>query len=1410
MFRLTLFILLLCNVFWDACAQVDFRKETIYFLLPTRFNDGDSTNNRPTEWCSYIPGVNNPNITNPKDVTWRGDFKGLIERLNYIKDMGFTAIWITPVVQNRGPLDYHGYHAWDFTKVDPRLESPGATFKDLVDAAHAKNIKVVLDIVTNHSGRFGIKGTSELKYNTDPTQVWGKKSDGTVLTDNPSWSYDGLTPNPMDGKIWSRSNLAKMPTPFNQNLAAYNWPSTESFVNTSDPNWFHQSGNGFVQGWDDTTNCYQRAIAGDCPDLNTGSQAVRDYFFNAYKQYIDAGVDGFRWDTWKHMNKQDILALADRFKTYKPDLFIFGEVAQKRHELHPVQELNPHWYTWRGNVGSSANAGVSVIDFYAEATFHNIFQDGGAFSGVTAAARYDNLYADPSTLVTWLDNHDFGPNNDWNMRYSGSDQNLAACMNFMFTWRGIPTVYYGTESRFKSGAFTDLHDAAGINKSLDETGRAYYGDAMNSAPNHIIYKHLRKLNAIRKAVPALQNGNWNWAGNAPGNGVGFTRQSGTSFVCVGLAKDGSASFSFNGIANGIYRDAVTGREVSVANGTLNFTATSGSAGIYVKDGPGMIGESGAGFFEPCATGCITPLKVSISPVGTNYSGPVTVSMSASGGTPAYTIRYTLDGSTPTVASLLYSAPFSVTATTTVRAISIDAAGRISELQGERYTFAVSTPVVSITPASGNYTSNQSVAMSVSGGKAPYTIYYTTNGTTPTTSSTVYSAAIPVSVATTVKAIGKDANNSLSPVVQRDYTFNIPLPVVTATPSGGNFPTGTVSVALSAVSARPPVTMYYTTDGSTPTVSSPVYSAALTLTGPAAKTLKYFGRDAIGQSSAVQTSSYTFTPIQDFTVYFKRPATWGTGIKIHYWNSLPTGALTATTWPGVAMTALCGDWYKFTFSGINSTSLIFNDGAGKQTVDLNASATAYYDNAWLTTVPVINAGPVANFTSSVTSGQAPLAVSFNASTSTSCSALTYTWNFGNGQTATGTTATASTSYATAGSYTVTLTVSDLQGVTSTKTQVITVTAPQPAITVYFKKPAAWGTAIKIYYWTPVPANAYTVVPWPGVAMTADCNGWFKFTFPGGMTGTNLIFNDGTNKTLDLSTTTSRYYDGAWLATNPVISNPKASFTLSANSGSIPLTVTANGTGSTVCNGPLTYRWTFGNGTTSTASTGSATYTTAGTFTVKLVVTDALGKKDSTTQTVTTSSTPTVKLHFKRPAAWANVPRIYYWATTPALASVAWPGIAMTAEATAGWFRYTITGAQTANIIFNNNASPQTADLTNVSGEVWYDNGWVAKPAGFVRMADNAVLAEESAPSSYSVYPNPVNGSFYLQSNHVSDGAQWVRIFNSAGVEVYRQQVDFAETSVEIQRVQEIKAGLHFIQILDTEGKQVLHSSKIIFQ
>ena len=1123
---LPLFILSLS--FLQSTAQVDFRRETIYFLITSRFFDGDSTNNAPTEWCSYLPGANNSNITDPHDVTWRGDFKGLIQKLDYIKGMGFTAIWITPVVENRSPLDYHGYHAWDFTKVDPRLESPGATFQDLVNAVHAKGMKLVLDIVTNHSCRYGIKGFSELKYNTDPTQAWGKDLAGNPLKPNPNWEYDGLTPNPADGKIWSRANIPSMPSPYNSNIAAYNWPSTESFLNTSDPNLFHHSGNGFVQGWDDTTNCYQRAIADDCPDLNTGSKAVQDYMFNAYKKFIDMGVDAFRWDTWKHMNKEDIFALTDRFKAVKPDLFIFGEVAQKRFDLHSVTELNPHWYTWRGGVNSSAPSKLGVLDFFGEATFHNIFESGGALSGVTDAARYDNLYGDPSLLVTWLDNHDFGPNNDWNMRYSGSPENLAACMNFMFTWRGIPCVYYGTEEQFQRGVFCDLHDASGIKKSIDVTGRAYYGNEFEMAKTTKLYAHFKKLNAIRRAIPALGSGTWNWGGNYPGNGIGYTRTLGSQVVAVGLAKDGDATFNFSGLTNGIYRDAVTGKSVTVTNGNLSFSVKSVSAGIYVLNGPGMIGGNGLGYFEACAGGCNTPPALTISPASDNYYNPITVSLSATGGSGTSTIHYTTDGTKPTASSPVYSSPFSVNKATVVKAIAIDAIGDTSEMEGQSYTFVLPVPKTTINPPSGNYYNPISVSINAGGAgtKAPYTIYYTTDSTSPTTSSKVYTGSFTVSNPTTVMAISLDSNKQVSSVKTNSYTFNIPAPVVYANPTGANFPDKTVTVSLSDSSPRPPVVIYYTLDGSTPTKASTIYTKPITITDSNTVYLKYIAIDSEGRVSMVDSQKYTFSPIPDIYVYFKKPAKWGKNIKIYYWNALPSGAIAATSWPGFAATPVCsnGNWYMYKFNGVTSVNIIFNDGAGNQTANLtNVNTTSYFDyNTLLTTVPDIY-NPFGNIVATPASGTAPLTVNFDASTSTGCTVLGYFWDFGDSTyLQSGLNATATKTYTNPGVYTMNLVVQDQNNLRDTVQQKITVLTASQGMTIHLKPNATWTNTPYFYYWNATPTAS--TVTWPGVPMVSEGNGWWKY-FIAGDSCTCLIFNNHSSpQTANLSHCGDGWYDG----------------------------------------------------------------------------------------------------------------------------------------------------------------------------------------------------------------------------------------------------------------------------------------------
>ena len=141
-------------------------------------------------------------------------------------------------------------------------------------------------------------------------------------------------------------------------------------------------------------------------------------------------------------------------------------------------------------------------------------------------------------------------------------------------------------------------DIDGPTMTLDQTGRAYYGDhltpaAIATTQAHPLYRHVRRLNQIRRAVPALQKAAMSRV-DERGNGLSFVRdyQNGQSYAVVGLAGGAAQSFSIGGVRNGTYRDAVTGRVVVVGNGTLAFTVNASSAGIYVLDGPGKIGSDG--------------------------------------------------------------------------------------------------------------------------------------------------------------------------------------------------------------------------------------------------------------------------------------------------------------------------------------------------------------------------------------------------------------------------------------------------------------------------------------------------------------------------------------------------------------------------------------------------------------------------------------------------------------------------------------------------------------------------------------------------------------------------------------------------------------------------------------------------
>jgi len=585
----------------------DFREETIYFLMTARFYDGDPDNN-------YF----NRDRIEPGDPHWRGDFAGLIQQLDYIQDLGFTAIWITPPVENRSGLDYHGYHAYDWMQVDPRLESPGATYQDFIDAAHARGIKVIQDMVINHSSQYGIRnkvwidhlpikyfvpqGSSQGQISNDP--YFGNLGDYTSPNrddnDNPvapAWFRDRHSSDP-EGVVPLMDPKTGVTVP----LAGYD-PNRFFGIdaNALDPNWYHL--NGFMAGgdWENPQALHTKHMAGDTIDLATGNDNVRTYLNQAIKMYLDMGVDAIRLDTAKHIERDELLSYVHEWQAHKPNLFVFGEVLVKGlgfgSEIandNASAVIRPWWYTRTGVDPShpSGNSQFSVLDFPLFSTFRdNVTR--GSLSGIKGALDMDWTYADPTQLVTFFQNHDVGPDNDFKFRFCCDPANAALAYNLLWTIRGIPTLYYGEEIMFMAGAPQDIQ---GNDDTVAQTGRAYYGPALDNAAqtqNHDLYQHIRRLNQIRQAVPALQKGQMEQV-NEWGSGMSFVRNfnQGEAYALVGLATGGAQTASFSGIPNGTYRDAVTGSTLNVSNNSASFQVAPYSIGVYVLNGPGKIGQNG--------------------------------------------------------------------------------------------------------------------------------------------------------------------------------------------------------------------------------------------------------------------------------------------------------------------------------------------------------------------------------------------------------------------------------------------------------------------------------------------------------------------------------------------------------------------------------------------------------------------------------------------------------------------------------------------------------------------------------------------------------------------------------------------------------------------------------------------------
>lgn len=657
-------------------SRIDFRDESIYFMITTRFYDGDPHNN-------VLCWDNQEAQKQTGDPCWRGDFAGVIDKLDYIKALGFTAIWITPVVQNASGYDYHGYHAMDFTHVDLRYESHKGTgkyggsekdvdFQTLIDAAHAKGIKIILDIVLNHTGNFG---EETLCKQFDRSQNIMNQADiNACMIPTDLLPADYLD---VENKQYAK-RLALM-------------KNTDGVNHDSNNYWHH-----VASGWNwDLPNRWWGQIAGDCVDLNTENPAVAEYLVNCYGSFIKMGVDGFRIDTSGHIGRLSFNSyyiprfqeLGEQYKSKRLNeapFFMYGEVCARFGgvKYRDQSNLSCYYYTW-ASAESDVNAWQSVtaedwasvevpegadplLNMLAcenepsiDQESNNTFMVNGAYhtpdyskssgfnvidfpvhynftsasSAFGMASGGDKYYNDATYNVVYVDSHDYGPQPSDGVRFDGSDAQWAENLSLMFTFRGIPCIYYGSEIGFMRGAKIDN----GPNGPLSQTGRAYFGGYItgdvsasdfgtytatgNAAAtlSHDLSQHLIRLNKIRQACPALRRGQWTSEGCSANGGIAFKRATADSYALVCL--NGGATFT--GCPSGTYTDLVTGQTYSGSTITVSVPKNQGQVRVLVRNyngpsGEELLGGDGKFIYATASTSCASVAYDGKQDAGTEY------------------------------------------------------------------------------------------------------------------------------------------------------------------------------------------------------------------------------------------------------------------------------------------------------------------------------------------------------------------------------------------------------------------------------------------------------------------------------------------------------------------------------------------------------------------------------------------------------------------------------------------------------------------------------------------------------------------------------------------------------------------------------------------------------------------------
>ena len=487
----------------DAVRERAETEEIVYFVLPDRFENGNPANDRG--------GMKGERLKHGFDPTSKaffhgGDLQGLTARLDYIQALGATAVWLTPVFKNKpvqgGPgqesAGYHGYWITDFTSVDPHLGDE-AQMQAFVRAAHARGMKVYLDIIANHTAdviAYRECQTDQCPYRSRAEYPYSRRGG---LQGEPI--NDGFTGNNFE-KL-TRPDFAYTPyLPAGEERSkAPQW--------LNDPLLYHNRGN--------TTFAGESSEMGDfvgLDDLMTESPRVVQGMIEIYGSWIDRyGVDGFRIDTARHVNPEFwqafVPAMLQRAAAKGiPYFHIFGEVSTSDIDVALLAR-----YTRDARL-------PAVLDFAFASAVRATVAGGAGTDKLARLFADDTLYANGEKsalqLPTFISNHDAGRFAFYvrKERPQASDdevlQRVQLAYAMLFMLRGVPVVYYGDEQGFTGvGGDQDARQDMMTSRTASYLADRRIGTGQNPPNfdlNHPIARAIAKLSALRRAHAALRSG----------------------------------------------------------------------------------------------------------------------------------------------------------------------------------------------------------------------------------------------------------------------------------------------------------------------------------------------------------------------------------------------------------------------------------------------------------------------------------------------------------------------------------------------------------------------------------------------------------------------------------------------------------------------------------------------------------------------------------------------------------------------------------------------------------------------------------------------------------------------------------------------------------------------------------------